>query len=135
MNIGLDYDDTCTLDMNFWIQFVKLSRAHGHEVYLTTMRSPMECNEIPMALLTELTGIVPTSRQAKEKAVRELGISISVWADDQPKAIHHSALEIWGNSSPTPEDRLGIPRKFVLLKWEDGGFKVYESINRPAVTA
>ena len=135
MNIGLDYDDTYTLDPNFWDIFVKMAKANGHGVFLTTMRSPLECTELPDALTHELTGIVPTSRQAKEKAVRALGITIDVWADDQPKAIHQSALEVWGNSKPTPEQRQGIPFKFVLIQWNGTQFMIYEKISQSLLVA
>lgn len=107
MNIALDYDGTCTEDIDLFYMFVKLARASGHKVYIVTMRFPSEINDpkfpgkaIPQKLLDIVNGTVCTSRQAKRKVMDDLNIPIQVWIDDNPLAVEKSAGEIWGWTTP-----------------------------------
>jgi len=94
MNIGFDYDDTYTRDPIAWIQFIKLFQQRGHYVFLTTWRTPSECNDLDVELLEVIDGVYPTSRMAKEKFMAKQGIRIDVWIDDNPWAVTHT-MEGW----------------------------------------
>ena len=100
MNFGLDYDGTITGAPNTFDKVINVLRADGHKVYITTMRYPSECKEIEVLFGNCVDGIIPTSRMSKEKVVERIGIKIDIWIDDNPKAVHMSADEIWGKASP-----------------------------------
>lgn len=100
MNLALDYDGTITEEPNAFMQFVKVLRKLGHKVYIVTMRYESECVDIVKEWGGHVDGIHATSRQAKGDFMKNLGIDINVWVDDNPRAIHESALSIWGWTSP-----------------------------------
>ena len=107
MNIGLDWDGTCTEDTELYFMFVNLARSRGHKVWIVTMRYPSEVNNpknpeksIPQYFIDAVDGIVFTSREAKRPAVEKVGIEIDVWIDDNPIAVEKSATEIWGWHTP-----------------------------------
>ena len=100
LHIGLDYDGTITNAPDVFFAFAKSMKDAGHKVYIVTMRYPSECGDIPEKWYKITEGIVPTSRQAKDRHMKALGITIHIWVDDNPKAVHMSATEIWGQASP-----------------------------------
>lgn len=107
MNIGLDYDGTCTEDIELFLAFIKLARARGHQVYLVTMRYPSEVNDpnfpnkaVDKNILNAVSGLICTGREAKRKVTDKLGIKINVWIDDNPLAVEKHAREIWGWCTP-----------------------------------
>lgn len=105
MNIGLDWDGTCSVDIELFLMFVKLARARQHKVYIVTMRYPSEVSNpphkaIPPEFIKETDGIIFTCREAKRKVVDEMGIVINVWIDDNPTAVEKHAREIWVECTP-----------------------------------
>lgn len=109
MKLGLDWDGTVTRSPNLWLQVVKMFRAAGHKVYIVTMRYPEmeyeglkvnECHDIPQEWLDNVDGLYATGRQAKHEFMLAQGICIDIWIDDNPKAVHQSAVGIWGHSYP-----------------------------------
>lgn len=100
MNFSLDYDDTITAEPLGFLRFCKTMRQLGHKVYIVTMRYPSECKEIYNKWQYDVDGIFPTSRLAKKPWMDAMNIKIDVWIDDSPRAIHESAVEIWGTASP-----------------------------------
>ena len=104
--IGLDYDGTITRDPDMWYAVMKTMQAHGHEVHIVTMRhgveslmggSPMEQRFLDDANGVHFTGNSTTGdRDAKRPHMDAKGIEVHVWIDDNPKAVHMSAKEIWG---------------------------------------
>ncbi len=106
MNIGLDYDGTCTEDPQAWKEFVRTMKARGHTVYIVTMRYPSEVVNDPNILEFQeiVDKIIPTSRQAKQPFCENIaGITVDVWIDDTPRAVNESATQIWGRSSKEGE--------------------------------
>lgn len=87
LNIGLDYDDTYTRDIELWNAFIAYARKRGHKVYLVTWRFPEECAIVHRDLAGKVDGIYPTSRLAKEKYMYSKGIRIDIWIDDNPSAV------------------------------------------------
>ena len=85
MVIGIDYDDTITLDRGFWLAFYFMARAAGHEVYVTTMRYEHEP-------IDDFPGMIYyTGRKAKKPFMEALGIKIDVWIDDRPEFIDNDS--------------------------------------------
>lgn len=87
MNIGFDYDDTYTRDPIFWIDFIKNAQKRGHYVFLTTWRTPSECEDLDVELVSIVDGVYPTSRKAKSSYMYQQGIRIDIWIDDNPSAV------------------------------------------------
>ena len=100
MNFALDWDGTVTSEPLGFLEFIKTMRSRGHKVYIVTMRYPSECELIPEEFKNEVDGIIPTSRMAKLKHVKELGLNIHIWIDDTPRAILEDAANVWGTSTP-----------------------------------
>ena len=92
MNISLDYDNTYTRDPIFWDLVVSSAKRHGHKVYVVTMRTPEEGEEVRRYLQDKVEMIVFTSRRAKKDYCSNLMISIDVWIDDMPLFILKDAL-------------------------------------------
>jgi len=89
MIIALDYDNTFTLDPDFWHDFIKKAQEKNHEVLIVTSRWPAKeahvC-EIITNTFPELT-IHFTCKRPKKQVMKELGITINVWIDDSPESI------------------------------------------------
>lgn len=92
MRIGLDYDGTYTLDPEMWGGFVKHAKAHGHEVWVVTMRTAAEGLDIgDLALVVD--GVEFTSRKAKKNHMNHLGLPVDIWIDDMPVFINEDAWQ------------------------------------------
>ncbi len=104
--IGLDYDGTITRDPDMWFALMKMMQAHGHEVHIVTMRhgieaemcrTPMDARFLKGADGVHFTGNSETfDRDAKLPHMESKGIRVDIWIDDNPKAVHLSARQIWG---------------------------------------
>lgn len=83
MKIALDYDGTYTRDPEFWNHVIGFAKSRGHQVYCVTARRPDEVMQMPCQ-------IIFSSRRAKTTAVREAGLVIDIWIDDNPQFIFMS---------------------------------------------
>ncbi len=83
MNIALDYDGTYTRDPDFWNHVIEFARARGHKFYCVTARHSHETMNMPCP-------IIFSERRAKTTAVREAGLTIDIWIDDNPQFIFMS---------------------------------------------
>lgn len=84
MNLALDYDGTYSRDPEGWDQFIDLMQMREHNVYLVTMRTRSESQEIYERLQNKVDGIFCTARKAKRSFMYAAGIDINVWIDDEP---------------------------------------------------
>jgi hypothetical protein len=91
MIIALDYDETYTLDPDFWDQFLRSAKAAGHDVFICTMRNDDEMLEVYALLNGKVTAIFNTSRKAKRPYMQSQGINIDVWIDDRPEFVVFNA--------------------------------------------
>jgi len=91
MNLSLDYDNTYTRDNVFWDTFIDSAKRHGHKVYVVTMRTPAEGDEVVKYLGHQVEHIYFTSRKNKHDFMFAQGISIDVWIDDMPFFILNDA--------------------------------------------
>lgn len=104
--IGLDYDGTITRDPDMWYDVMNIMQRHGHEVHIVTMRydtesrmggEAMDDRFLKYADGVHFTGNPETGdRDAKRPHMDAKGIEVHVWIDDNPKAVHMSARQIWG---------------------------------------
>lgn len=91
MLIALDYDGTYTADPVLWLAFIASARALGHQVWVVTMRSEFELEDVNRQLLGKVDRIVATSRKAKLPFLAARGVSPQIWIDDMPHFIVQSA--------------------------------------------
>lgn len=81
MKIALDYDDTYTVDPDFWQEFITLANTHGHQVIGITKRGPDNQGVITVPNIT----FHHSNRLAKYKFAQDNGLNITVWIDDSPR--------------------------------------------------
>lgn len=107
--IGLDYDGTFTADPKLWADFAVRAKRRGHLVYIVTMRYESEGGDKlhPFVKAADLGGSIiycgssAVGRRLRKEFICELiGIKIDIWIDDNPKAIHLDARDIWGSELP-----------------------------------
>lgn len=92
--IALDYDGTYTADPEFWLDFIKMSEARGHEIVVATMRTPEEKETMDDKLLDAIPWVVTTSRKAKKQFLLDYGIAPDIWIDDHPLFLLQDATPI-----------------------------------------
>ena len=78
---AIDYDGTYAAAPGVWDQFITAARMAGHDVLICTGRAFAPIN------LRKDVEVHCTAGQAKRDYLRDLGISISVWIDDDPLPI------------------------------------------------
>ncbi|MCR4319781.1 MAG: hypothetical protein NUV74_05520 [Candidatus Brocadiaceae bacterium] len=84
MLICLDYDETYTVDPEFWDLVIELALARGHRVICATMRHEHEAEEMPKTIGKRVEAIIYTGRKAKFDFVQKAGYYPSIWIDDMP---------------------------------------------------
>lgn len=102
MNIGLDWDGTVTTNPKAWLSVVETLHNAGFSIFIVTMRYRSEIHSMEHLheFLPYVSGVETTGRQAKAPHMEALGIPIHIWIDDNPKAVHQSAQELWGQQYP-----------------------------------
>ena len=84
MIIGIDFDNTYTLDPALWNEFIKHAQYRGHTVVCVTMRYEAEGEVVKSMLGPLINDIIFTKRKAKGPYVENRGIKIDVWIEDSP---------------------------------------------------
>lgn len=103
MKIALDYDDTFTLDIEFWTSFINRSLGKGHDVRIVTARNPI-ADKIPDEHVE--CPIIYCDGIAKRFychwfAENGNGWNPDIWIDDKPSSIDNNstasreALDEW----------------------------------------
>lgn len=89
MLLGLDYDNTYTVDPEGWNAVIDLLRARGHSWVCVTGRhappSPMAADVVES--LHSKMPIVFAGMKFKREAAKEAGFDVEVWIDDCPAMI------------------------------------------------
>lgn len=100
MLISLDYDDTYTVDPEFWQAVVALGIAHGHRFVCVTGRHepPDPLREPP---LPKGVPIVCTSGTPKYRAAKRKGYEVDVWIDDMPGTVD---APLWSPDDETEKE-------------------------------
>lgn len=87
MTIAIDFDGTYSADPTLWDAFITHAKSRGHKVICVTARRETEENvaecDVP-GVLTYFTSLSP-----KDWYMRERGIVVDIWVDDDPKVIVH----------------------------------------------
>lgn len=92
MLIALDYDETYTVDPEFWDLMIALAIQRGHSVICATMRHEHEGADIVADLGKKVEAIIFTGRKAKHEFVQQRGFYPSVWIDDSPHWLFQDSL-------------------------------------------
>lgn len=89
--IAMDYDNTFSADPSLWADFIAIAQQRKHTVLCVTARhrSPTDYKEIKDAFKSH--GIdIPiyfTEMGSKIQYMLDQGVKISVWIDDDPRAV------------------------------------------------
>lgn len=87
MILALDYDDTFTLDPDFWLEVVRVARERGHIVQIVTRRFPTGNHG---AIKVDGIDVIYTSDRPKRQHLERNGLpKPHVWIDDGPEGIIH----------------------------------------------
>lgn len=86
MTIAIDYDDTYTVDPDFWNDVIMLAQRRGHEVVVVTARPNTDDTR------SELRGVFDimevschcSGDEPKADYARRNGLAVDVWVDDSP---------------------------------------------------
>ncbi len=95
MLLAIDYDETITLDVKFWLAIIQFARANGHEVVCVTGRE--ESEPIPEHV-SSVVEVVYAGNKLKSKALKDTKwatFSDVVWVDDSPGHIEPSRKLRW----------------------------------------
>lgn len=78
---AIDYDRTYAAAPALWNQFIAAAQLAGHRVLICTGRA------FAPVILSDDLEVHCTAGQAKRDYLRDLGIDVSVWIDDDPESI------------------------------------------------
>lgn len=88
MRIALDYDETYTLNPNFWNDFISASIRNGVDIRVVTARSPVH-DVIPEPFSIP---IIYCDGVAKRFVCHHFnGWDPDVWIDDKPQAVDNNS--------------------------------------------
>ncbi len=87
MRIGLDFDETYTLDPMFWDQFIQLAEGCGHVVVVVTCRRNTPENREVLDVALDGRAAIFTDLGSKVLKMNHLGLPVDVWIDDDPACV------------------------------------------------
>jgi hypothetical protein len=85
-NIGIDFDETISLDPVMWLKIMYIMEQHGFNVYVVTWRHAHEYPEDLQFLVDKGYKIFYTGRLNKRHYMSSKGIDIDIMIDDSPEA-------------------------------------------------
>jgi hypothetical protein len=99
MIIALDFDDTYNRDPDMWDGVIKCINNHDNSVLLATYGHPVLDYDPLFDRLSDLgVECFFTDGKAKRPFLRDLGIYVDVWIDDNPFSITQDSA--WTHDSP-----------------------------------
>lgn len=89
MKIALDYDNTYTLDPEFWDRFITATWLMNHEIRIVTIRDERHDRTAPLVRLERSLPVIYTRGVAKKWFLAHFGEGFTpdVWIDDKPETI------------------------------------------------
>jgi hypothetical protein len=89
MRISIDFDDTYTKDYLLWNKVISSMLVFGHDVICVSARHEYEMEKVHLSIgkLIGKDKCFGTGRVYKKKFMKDQGINIDVWIDDNPHAI------------------------------------------------
>ena len=99
MNVAIDFDKTYDSAPLIFDEVICSFRQRKHGVYIVTYRHK-EYDPDPLldALQNNQVPIIYTDGKAKDKFCKDLGVTIDIWIEDNPKAVHQDSA--WQHDSP-----------------------------------
>lgn len=91
---ALDFDDTLSAAPEFWSTCIAIGKTLGHRFIIVTCRYSNSANREDIANFCAEHGIprlttIFSDGGSKLVAVKNAGITVSVWIDDDPRSIIH----------------------------------------------
>lgn len=93
--VGVDFDETISDNPIAWLKVMASLEQSGYQVVVVTWRSPQTYPEDLQFLVDKGYKIYYTSFKAKRPYMKEQGVPISIWIDDNPWAVENDAEVIW----------------------------------------
>jgi hypothetical protein len=90
ISVALDYHNTYSADPKFWDTFIYMCWMRKWTVYCVTHHTGQDQNDKLMDSLGKILDkdhIIFTMGKAKQPFVKELGIDIDIWIDNNPEHI------------------------------------------------
>lgn len=95
-SIGIDFDDTITLNPDMWLNIMKTLERNGFNVYVVTWRASNEWPEDLQFLVDKGYKVFYTDRMNKRQHMLSKGIKIDIMIDDSPEAWCYSMDRMTG---------------------------------------
>lgn len=89
MIISIDYDDTYSANPLMWDEFIQTAWSFGAHVVCVTARHDYEMAPVHASIGNVIgkSQCFSTGRVYKKKYMRDCGIEVNIWIDDNPLAI------------------------------------------------
>ncbi|WP_397570683.1 hypothetical protein [Schlesneria sp. T3-172] len=88
---AIDWDGTFNAAPDLWSEFAARAQSRGHRVYVVTARRDTdEARAEIRSMLREHDCVLPivfTEMGSKLHAMRERGVKVDVWIDDEPQTV------------------------------------------------
>lgn len=99
MIIAIDFDETYNRAPVCFGDIIDTLWAWSHTVYIVTYRHQI-LDPDPLLDLLEKDGvkIIYTDGKAKDKFCKDLGITVDIWIEDNPRAVYEDSA--WKHDSP-----------------------------------
>jgi hypothetical protein len=85
--IGVDFDDTISTNELGWLKVLALFEQLGYIVYIVTYRAAHEWPEDMDYLREKGYKVFCTNRMSKREFMKEKGLDVDIWIDDNPEGI------------------------------------------------
>lgn len=92
--IAVDFDETISDNEHGWVKVLELLEKIGYHVVICTWRKPTEHPEDLKFLVDRGFAVYYTSQHAKQEYMKQQGIDVAIWIDDNPFAILHNAAHM-----------------------------------------
>lgn len=89
--VALDFDETISDDPEAWVHVMRTLEKFGYHCIVVTWRSPETYPEDLQFLVDKGYVVYYTSLQAKREYMKEKGIEVAIWIDDNPWAVDNDA--------------------------------------------
>ena len=91
-NIGIDYDDTISLNIDMWKSIIKIFNSFNFNVYVVTYRDSSQFEDIYR--FSFVKDYIYTSGKGKKQYCKDMGVEIDIWIDDCPESILYDYKEL-----------------------------------------
>jgi hypothetical protein len=89
MIISIDFDDTYSVNPQMWDEFIRLAWSFDFHVICVTARHDYEMAKVHSSIgnMIGKSQCFSTGRVHKKKYMKEQGLKVDIWIDDNPSAI------------------------------------------------